>query len=424
MPSDKATREDYLGFKPYVEAIAKLISQFTFDDLPLTLGIYGPWGAGKTSFMLQVKDVLDFEKHGNTPVVTTIWFDAWKYDRMEDVRSALLNQIIVDIEKRTSSQALKKKIEEKGKFISRVLSGLFLRSHLTIGIAGTSLKLPSAEDVEKYADETCKFQTEIDNIAEAFSDVVNLYLGDDKDNERKLVIFIDDLDRCLLENVIVVLEALKLFLIESRCIFVIGVDRTVVEKAVQAHYGNVPYFSREYLDKIIQYSFTVPSPNPFTLREFFAQKATSLDLNEKCLFVLESAAQGNPRIYLRLMNAWKVVSALAPEITPDLWNNSMRHILAVAVAIHVRFPSFYEPCKNNPEGLQTFFKALSDTGMRMEATTYLEKNDAPEFVEFWQNPLLKQFIIGLKGELGPGAKDIFGLPDETLAAFNLSGNVI
>lgn len=51
---DQPTREDSLGFSPYVEAIKEFLIN-TRTEPPLTLSIEGPWGSGKSSFMLQLK---------------------------------------------------------------------------------------------------------------------------------------------------------------------------------------------------------------------------------------------------------------------------------------------------------------------------------------------------------------------------------
>ena len=79
------------------------------------------------------------------------------------------------------------------------------------------------------------------------------------------------MDRCLPENVNSSLEELKLFLDEAPCVFVIGVDRTVIEKAVQARYGNAPgHVGRDYPDKIIQVTFVIPPVRPQELQQHFS----------------------------------------------------------------------------------------------------------------------------------------------------------
>jgi hypothetical protein len=72
---------------------------------------------------------------------------------------------------------------------------------------------------------------------------------------KRLVIFIDDLDRCMPEIALQVLEALKLYLNIEKLIFVVGVDRTVVDKLVKEHYKKLGLDEKKsgnYLAKMFQ----------------------------------------------------------------------------------------------------------------------------------------------------------------------------
>ncbi len=69
----------------------------------------------------------------------------------------------------------------------------------------------------------------VEGFQDKFADVVKEYVGE----EGRLVVFIDDLDRCLPEGAITVLESLKLFLDRSQCVFVIGVDQAALTEAIK-----------------------------------------------------------------------------------------------------------------------------------------------------------------------------------------------
>ena len=88
--NDQPTERDALDFTPYVETLADIIQT---GNTPLTIGVFGTWGSGKTSLMKMVQKQLpdDF---------TVAWFDAWKYDKEETLwRAFLLNVLSVVHEK-------------------------------------------------------------------------------------------------------------------------------------------------------------------------------------------------------------------------------------------------------------------------------------------------------------------------------------
>jgi Cdc6-like AAA superfamily ATPase len=86
--ADAPTTRDLLGYRQMVAPVVARISQSNLDSTPLTIGIYGPWGSGKTSFLRMVND--DLKKTGIHP----IWFNAWKYDREDNLWSALLQTVL------------------------------------------------------------------------------------------------------------------------------------------------------------------------------------------------------------------------------------------------------------------------------------------------------------------------------------------
>ena len=82
-----------------------------------------------------------------------------------------------------------------------------------------------------------------------------------RQNRLKVVVFIDELDRCPLEKIVEILEAIKLFLAEDIFIVLIAVDTRVAAEAIRLHYKEVtnPELAREYLEKIIQVPIPVPT---------------------------------------------------------------------------------------------------------------------------------------------------------------------
>lgn len=86
--SDLPAREDELGFAPAVDALARVVQQAELTDTPLTVGIYGPWGSGKTSLMQMILAELDHNR------CVPVWFDAWRYAQSDALWRALLLAVV------------------------------------------------------------------------------------------------------------------------------------------------------------------------------------------------------------------------------------------------------------------------------------------------------------------------------------------
>lgn len=120
--SDQATRIDSLGFKLYVEALANfLLAPATCA--PFTVSIEGTWGTGKSSFMLQLKERIKAQSEG----AIAIDFNAWKYDKQEELWAAFA--LTVSRSLRRNTRFFRRFIGDIGLFRSR-LKGLRERSKL------------------------------------------------------------------------------------------------------------------------------------------------------------------------------------------------------------------------------------------------------------------------------------------------------
>jgi predicted KAP-like P-loop ATPase len=217
-PIDNAT---LLGSKDFLEIFSRYLASDTLVS-PLVIAITGEWGTGKTSVIKTLMKKLD--ENGKI----TIFFDASKYEYSEPA-AALFYTIATRLGK------TKKNVSSETRKIAKVALDVFVRHYTGISI----------KEIKEH------FETGINNIptiSDQLEKVVNKH-------DKRIIVFIDNLDRCSLENVLEILDTLKLFLGIKNFIFVIAVDISKIKLAWSYKYGKIDDFAKEgfkYLEKIFQ----------------------------------------------------------------------------------------------------------------------------------------------------------------------------
>ena len=299
---------------------------------------------------------------------------------------ASTNRIMLEM-RRMSKGALKGKITNALKDTSELLLAFARGTRLNIRVG-----FPAPDEITTDAE---SFQTQIDEFSKTFADLVSEFSGCKSDwVGGKLIVFIDDLDRCLPENVISSLEALKLFLDEAPCVFVIGVDRLVIEKAVQAHYGSAPgHMGRDYLDKIIQVPFVIPPVRRQELQQHFSPLVKEFD--EPCWKIVDVASHGNPRFYSQVIASWKVINALAPQTFLNLADDPIRRMVVIAIAVSLRFPRLHELGMSFPIELKMFYDRCQDHVWSFSVAG-TPGQEAVEYHAHWEGPSTRVFFRQLE----------------------------
>lgn len=305
---DKETNIDYLNFGYMVDMVADIATNR--DLSPSTIGLYGDWGSGKSSLMkLALKKIEDSNpksrKEKDTTTSLCIEFNGWLFEGYEDTKTSLCGAILDALadEERFSQEVtdyaneLIKKIDFKkilGKGIKYGLDffltgGVGTLTDLTLSSILSSIKANvsdlQAKDIEEILDKLKKDEkarTEIKNFRKEFQELLK------KSKVENVVVFIDELDRCLPDTVLEVFEAMRLFLFVEGMSFVIGADERLIQYAIRSKYKEVPGnnldIGKEYLEKVIQYPITIPQLNHAEVNQYLACLLLEPTLTDKSEF--------------------------------------------------------------------------------------------------------------------------------------------
>jgi formylglycine-generating enzyme required for sulfatase activity len=390
--SDRAADRDLLEFMPYTETLLEIIRDRTTEG-PLVIGLFGTWGSGKTSLMKFVQHELAEPAQATTTKFRAIWFDAWKYEKEEALWRALLLRVVDGLRSRdaagkdTTAEALRRDIEQLEQRLYRDVEweekgGLKIdwpqaaksavkgAIQLSVGfIPGVKM----LEEALKAASGELGKGEELGNLVGAFRrDVVEHHQAQLRSIEQfqaefgrlvenhvlnhgqRLVVFVDDLDRCLPEKAIEVLEAIKLFLDVRGCIFLLGLDQDVVTRGIKVKYRgfaleggaesekHIPIDGAAYLEKIIQLPFRLPKIEQSKMKSFI--HALTAFADKRCEEVFAVGLKTNPRKVKRAINIFLFISGLARRRVIAI--KPVR--LAKVVVIYHSHPELYELLSNKP----------------------------------------------------------------------------
>jgi KAP family P-loop domain len=279
--SDNETKIDMINNRAVAKTVVELIKES--EERPISIGIHGDWGAGKSSILEMVEDEFGCEKD-----IECIKFNGWKYQGFEDAKIALMSAIVSTlVEKRKLSEVCADKVKKVWKninWLSVAKTSGSLALSVATGTPPIDLLMGAAATLKSSISDKEKVEGAIDKIGTFLNDskvfedtsMTKEFAEFQKSFEellevssiKKLVVLIDDLDRCLPEVTIETLEAVRLFMFSNSTAFVIAADEIMIEYAVKQHFPDLidseqknigKEFSKRYLEKLIQVPFRLPS---------------------------------------------------------------------------------------------------------------------------------------------------------------------
>jgi predicted KAP-like P-loop ATPase len=295
MWTDNETDRDFLNFEGVADTIAEVI--VSADGRPVSIGVSGAWGVGKSSMIKLTRVSLAKHQPSDGPQkYVFVEFNAWLYQGYDDARAALLEVIATTL--RDEAERRKTGVKKATEFLSRVR---WFRLAKLVGVpaAAMALGLPpvgisgevaglvqdglsgqlNGEDIEVAAEipgavaaagtALMKPKTvwsppkEIQALRDAFEQTL-------KKVGVTLVVLIDDLDRCMPGTTISTLEAIRLFLFLQNTAFVIAADDAMIKHAVKKHFGGLENdeLITNYFDKLVQIPIRVPALGTLEVRAY------------------------------------------------------------------------------------------------------------------------------------------------------------
>ena len=267
--SDEPSPVDLLAFGAVAETAVEAVLDDALD--PIALGISGPWGSGKSTVLKLIQAELASRGVVNADEqILVVETDPWRYDPDVGAKATLilevLNALSRELQKHEGvTQDVEGALRRLAKRVNWVKAlTLAARSSIT-------LQLPGIDDLSSLINgDDVGGDPEPRNLEEFRQDFAELLADEQLGHVRRVVVLVDDLDRCLLDTVVDTLETMRLFLSVPKMSFVIAADEDRVADALRERYpaangstGDTEEPARLYLHKIVQTTLRLPALSRF-----------------------------------------------------------------------------------------------------------------------------------------------------------------
>lgn len=280
MWSDSETATDFLGFDLLIDTVQILVSDASLR--PVTIGIDGTWGSGKSSLMKMVAAAVDEradDAGSQDEALVAVHFSPWMYEDYDDIKYALIDKILDAVATHSTDADASGKVSRARRLAKKLMSFRGATSKIAgIGagsvaaLAGTpEASLAAAAVAQAVTDDALGRLSEQPDIDEE-SDVANVAglrdllagLLSGLPSNRQLVMLVDDVDRCLPDTVVRTFEVMRLFSDIPEVTFVLAADRGIVEDAITARYRTIGFtdegreIGHDYLEKMWNVTVKIP----------------------------------------------------------------------------------------------------------------------------------------------------------------------
>lgn len=335
--SDEPTKDDLLSFDAVAGTVVNAVLDDTLD--PLAIGVSGAWGSGKTTILRLIKADLDGRQMPDQQNILVIQTDPWRYDPSVGAKETLIGEVLTALAgevKESEGTAGKAK-----KLLTTLRNKVDWSKAIQVAAkASLAFQLPSVDDltslIKKDSDKPDESETR--GLAEFHAEFEELMDSKELAHLVRVVVLVDDLDRCLYPTVVDTLETIRLFLAVPKMAFVIAADEKRVADALRERFPNGPTNEKApdgqpehpadlYLHKIVQTTVPLPALSRFDTEAYIVllqlksrlQEAQLTPYVERCATLRREAGRLDD---LPIVNTSLDISTeltLASRLTPILY---------------------------------------------------------------------------------------------------------
>jgi len=439
IPKDDPFKYDALNRSKEIKNLTLVIDSI---KEPFVLSINGQWGTGKTTFIRMWQQYIESEGF------ISLYFNAWENDSSKEPLISLIGEIQEQIEKKykekslstilntlkkTSGKLLAKAIPTAIKIGTYGLLDVKSDSNIEDSLADFLSQLPS--DYIKYKGEREKFKSTLSKFVDKLINNQNLL------SDKKIVFFIDELDRCRPTFAIELLENVKHFFNIEKYVFILAMDKDQLGYSLQTLYGN-NMDTEGYLRRFIDFNYNISTPQ---LVDFFNLLNENLGLSG--VFERKYLESTRPQFFMEMLKGYCIglklslrdieqlyfqLKIIIPQINFEILYNL--YTIPLLLVVRLKHPKMYHDfidrktdekeivnlIKTN-KGIQELFDYHSMDFLHIKVPEYLKLISVSSEIE--ANSLSKYYLDGLKNNPDSFPQNIFSGFDQ-LAKIVLSSKTL
>lgn len=354
--SISSKEEDLLNYYPYAEKVKQIIQGYASNTEPITIGIYGKWGMGKTSLLNLIEKQIEIfpKEKGDKPYIK-FHYNPWLYQTKEEMLFDFFETLsrklcLIDNEILKKSGKLIKKY-------GRYLKSVKLSASMGIpssSIFKTSVSFEPYEILKALGEDLEGEEKSLEEIKQEISNTL-------ESSNKKIIVFIDDVDRLDKDEIYTLFKLIKINADFKNLIFLVCFDPEYVSKAIYSRYGNNPDSGKEFLEKIINIPLELPLIEKSDL-DYFVKEKVKLTLANKLIEQtnldelynsLDGSYFSSPREIIRIVNSFSVsLFAIGDEVNI--------HDLFWIEYLKIKYFEVYQMIKNYAQDFesQQFFQSI------------------------------------------------------------------